>query len=87
MRWLVELVVLPKPGVNDPQGEAVRGGLHMLGHSAVERVRVGKHIQVTLEAESEDAARSMIERMADQLLANPVIETSHIARISRQAED
>ena len=84
MRWLVELVVLPKSGVSDPQGEAVRQGLQMLGHNAVERVRVGKHMQVTVEAESDTAACSMVEQMAEQLLANPVIETFHVARVSER---
>lgn len=74
MRWAIDVVVMPKTGVSDPQGEAVRGGLAMLGHDGVERVRVGRHISLEIEATDGDAARRTTERMAEQLLANPVIE-------------
>ena len=74
MRWAVEVVVMPKTGVSDPQGEAVRGGLAMLGHTGVGRVRVGRHISLEVEAVDGGAAREATERMAEQLLSNPVIE-------------
>ena len=66
--------VMLKPLVNDPQGLAVRDGLHTLGFDGVEVVRVGKHIEVTLTAESQAAAEQAICSMCEQLLANPVIE-------------
>ncbi len=74
MRWAIDVVVMPKTGVSDPQGEAVRGGLAMLGHAGVERVRVGRHISLEVDAADGDAARRATETMAEQLLANPVIE-------------
>ena len=74
MRWSVEVVVMPKTGVSDPQGEAVRGGLAMLGHTGVGQVRVGRHVSLEVEATDAAAARAATERMAEQLLANPVIE-------------
>jgi len=74
MRWAIDVIVMPKTGVSDPQGEAVRGGLAMLGHSGVGRVRVGRHISLEVEAADSGAARQATERMADQLLSNPVIE-------------
>jgi phosphoribosylformylglycinamidine synthase len=73
-RWRVDVTVMPKDGVSDPQGEAVKGGLAMLGHAGVERVRVGRHIMLELDAPSADRARADATRMAEQLLANPVIE-------------
>jgi phosphoribosylformylglycinamidine synthase PurS subunit len=65
---------MPKDGVSDPQGEAVKGGLLSLGHSGVNRVRVGRHIEVSVEADSADAAEALVTTMAEQLLANLVIE-------------
>ncbi len=81
--WRVDLVVLPKDGVNDPQGEAVKGGLSKLGHGTVDRVRVGRHLQLDVRGSSEADARAQVERMADQLLANPVIEQYAIAGLAR----
>ncbi len=66
--------VMLKPLVNDPQGLAVRDGLHTLGFEGVSTVRVGKRIEVTLEAADAAAAEAAIRSMCEQLLANPVIE-------------
>ena len=66
--------VMLKPAVNDPQGLAVRDGLHTLGFDAVNAVRVGKHIELTLEAADAEAAERAVREMCDRLLANPVIE-------------
>lgn len=64
-----------KPGALDPQGQAVGRGLRSLGHTGVTDVRVGKHLRVRLEASDLDAARTEVERMCRELLANPVMET------------
>jgi phosphoribosylformylglycinamidine synthase len=66
--------VRPKAEVRDPQGEAVLAALRSLGHNVAE-VRTGKEIVVTFEAHDEAAARETADRMGDQLLANPVIES------------
>ncbi len=63
-----------KEGVLDPQGEAVRKSLHVLNYQGVEAVRMGKFIEVWLEAADESAARRQVEEMSDKLLANPIIE-------------
>lgn len=72
--YLARIDVMLKPLVNDPQGLAVRDGLRELGFDGVRGVRVGKHIEVTLEAESEATARTDIDSMCRKLLANGVIE-------------
>jgi phosphoribosylformylglycinamidine synthase len=72
--WVIEAEIMPKRGVNDPQGEAVLSGLGLLGFSGASKVRVGKLIRIEVEAASEDQAREIGTRMCDQLLANPVIE-------------
>lgn len=64
-----------KEGVLDPQGKAIEGALAGLGFSGVEGVRQGKLIEIELAESDPAAAREAAERMADKLLANPVIET------------
>jgi phosphoribosylformylglycinamidine synthase PurS subunit len=71
------VLVRPKQGILDPQGEAVEGSLRKLGF-AVEGVRVGKLIDVEVEATGVDEARAQIERMCGELLANPLIESWEI---------
>ena len=83
MRFVARVLVRPKVEVRDPQGEAVLAALRSLGHDVAE-VRTGKEIVVTFEAEDENAARLTAERMGDQLLANPVIE-SYEVEIGREA--
>jgi len=72
--YLAEIEVMLKPLVNDPQGLAVLDGLKNLGFDGAERVRVGKRIEVTLEAADNTAAESAVTEMCQKLLANPVIE-------------
>lgn len=66
--------VMLKPLVNDPQGLAVGDGLRNLGFDGVREVRVGKRIEVTLEAADAGAAETAVREMCERLLANPVIE-------------
>ncbi|HXZ98845.1 MAG TPA: phosphoribosylformylglycinamidine synthase subunit PurS [Candidatus Binatia bacterium] len=74
MRFLAEVVVSLKPVVNDPQGLTVRAGLHQLGFTEVSDVRVGKHISLEMEADTEEGARRRVTEMCEKLLRNPVIE-------------
>ena len=71
---IARIVVTPKPVVNDPQGVTVRQGLASLGFGEVTDVRVGKYIEVRLEAGSEREARERVDAMCRRLLANDVIE-------------
>jgi phosphoribosylformylglycinamidine synthase PurS subunit len=70
------VLVRPKEGILDPQGEAVQGSLRKLGFS-VGQVRVGRVIDVEVEAPG-DAARAEVERMCRELLTNPLIESYEI---------
>lgn len=70
------VVVRPKQGILDPQGEAVQGSLRKLGFD-VARVRVGRVIDLELGENGEDP-RSQVERMCIELLANPLIESFEI---------
>ena len=72
--YLASIRVMLKPLVNDPQGLAVAGGLRDLGYDGVQSVRVGKRIEVTLDAPDAAAAEATAREMCERLLANPVIE-------------
>ena len=72
--YLASIRVMLKPLVNDPQGLAVAGGLRDLGYDNVQSVRVGKRIEVTLDAPDAAAAEAAAREMCERLLANPVIE-------------
>jgi phosphoribosylformylglycinamidine synthase subunit PurS len=63
-----------KNGVLDPQGKAVERSLHTLGYEEVRDVRMGKYLEVELDAASRDTAEARLREMCDKLLANPVIE-------------
>jgi len=77
-RFTFEVLVRLKAGLLDPQGKAVEGALPALGWTNVSDVRVGKHVELVVEADGEDAARSQVEDMATRLLSNPVIEEFQI---------
>jgi phosphoribosylformylglycinamidine synthase PurS subunit len=71
------VMVRPKPGILDPQGEAVESSLRQLGF-AVGEARVGRLVELELDATDEQAARAEIVQMCEQLLANPLIESYEI---------
>ena len=66
--------VMPRPEILDPQGKAVAASLGRIGFDQVSDVRVGKSFDITLEAADEKEATELLERMADKLLANGVVE-------------
>ncbi|HEX5465842.1 MAG TPA: phosphoribosylformylglycinamidine synthase subunit PurS [Candidatus Limnocylindrales bacterium] len=66
--------VMPRAGILDPQGRAVEGGLGHLDVSGVHDVRVGRRVELAVDAADAGAARAVAERLAAELLANPLIE-------------
>ncbi len=68
------ITITLKPGVLDPQGKAIEGALHALGFGSVNGVRQGKYLEVEVAENDPDRARTQIERMCEQLLANTIIE-------------
>lgn len=72
--YLAKVYVTPKPAVNDPQGVTVQGALHSLGYAGVKQVRVGKYLELQIDAANQIAATAQAEEMCRKLLANPVIE-------------
>jgi phosphoribosylformylglycinamidine synthase PurS subunit len=72
------VLVRPKPGILDPQGEAVESSLRHLGFD-VSDARIGRVVDLKVDATDLAAARSEVERMCEQLLANPLIESYEIS--------
>jgi phosphoribosylformylglycinamidine synthase len=72
---LAKIHVTLKPGVNDPQGLAIAGGLHRLGFDAVKEVRAGRYLEILLDSADRAAAERAVDEMCHKLLANPVIES------------
>jgi phosphoribosylformylglycinamidine synthase PurS subunit len=73
-KYQAQIYVTLRPSVLDPAGVAVQSGLQHLGYDNVEGVRIGKYVELTLHAATEDQAKEQLDRICDQLLANPVIE-------------
>ncbi|WP_416148738.1 phosphoribosylformylglycinamidine synthase subunit PurS [Salipaludibacillus sp. HK11] len=73
MTYDVKVFVTLKEGVLDPQGSAVKTSLHHLGYTGVEDVRIGKVMNLRIEA-SPETMEEQVKEMCDKLLANPVIE-------------
>jgi len=70
----IAIDVMLKDGILDPQGKTVEENLPSLGFEGVSGVRVGKHIELEIEAASRDDALAQVEEMSRRLLSNPVIE-------------
>jgi phosphoribosylformylglycinamidine synthase subunit PurS len=82
VRFRAQVVVSLKDGLLDPQGKAVEGSLPALGWTNVSDVRIGRDVELDVEAIDQDAAVSQVEAMAERLLSNPVIETFRIVEVS-----
>ena len=74
MKFIAEITVMPQKEILDPQGKAVKLGLHNLGIDDVSDVRIGKHITMTLDADSEADAQQRVETACSKLLANMIME-------------
>ena len=74
MIFSVQIKVMPLRELLDPQGKAVVGGLQNLGIKAIQDVRIGKNIQLQIEATSPEEAKKIAENASVKLLANPVME-------------
>jgi len=80
--FLLEVRVTPRPGLLDPEGNAIHHALDALGFDPVTDVRVGKILVLTIQAESEADAVSSAEAMSRKLLANPVTEDFSVAVVT-----
>jgi phosphoribosylformylglycinamidine synthase PurS subunit len=78
VKFSAEVRVTLKEGIADPQGQTIQRALPALGFDGVNDVRVGKHIELTVEASDARSAEERVRQMCEQLLANPVIETYEV---------
>ncbi len=76
MRWLADVHVRLRPGIADPEGLTIAGGLRALGFSTVDEVRAGKLLRIAFQADDRSAAEAAVDAMCRRLLANPVMETA-----------
>ncbi len=84
MSFRAHIEVTCRPGVLDPEGKAVREALERLGFGGLGRTRVGKLIEIDLDAADATEAEGMVERMCSELLAHPVVE-DYAFRVEPQA--
>ncbi len=76
MRWQADVHVRLRPGIADPEGQTIAGGLRSLGFETVSDVRAGKLLRLAFEAPDRAAAEGAVAEMCRRLLANPVMETA-----------
>ena len=75
MKFIAEVNIMPLKEILDPQGKAVTGSMKNLGLGEIQNVRVGKHITLELDAQSESIAREKVEEACKKLLANLIMES------------
>ncbi len=80
----VAVHIIPRRGLLDPQGKAVADALRTLDFGGVRDVRVGRHVVISTEAETPDAAAASARAMCERLLANPVTEDFEIAGVEAE---
>ena len=80
--YRIEIRVVPRRGLLDPQGKAVADALHALGFAEVADARVGRHVVLDVRAEDAEAARRRAAEICDRLLANPVTEDYAIEQVA-----
>jgi len=78
VRFAAVVDVMPKEGIADPQGQTIEKALPALGYRGVAGIRVGKRIELEVEAEDPEQARDRVMEMCERLLANPVIEAYEV---------
>jgi phosphoribosylformylglycinamidine synthase len=74
MKYIAEIDVMPHDALLDPQGKAVSGSMKNLGLQEIYNVRIGKHIRLEVEADSQEVARTRVEKACKELLSNPIME-------------
>jgi phosphoribosylformylglycinamidine synthase subunit PurS len=74
MKFKAQIDIMPMEEILDPQGKTVNAGLHNMGLNEVQDVRIGKHVRLVLDAESEDKAREVVDTACKKLLANLIME-------------
>ena len=77
MKFKADIDIMPHKELLDPQGKTVARNLHNVDIHGVESVRIGKHIEMIVEADDQSAAEAKVEEACKKLLANMIMETYH----------
>lgn len=77
MKFIVHINVMPLKELLDPQGKTVEKNLPKIHIEGVSEVRVGKHVQMVVEAEDEQTAKTKVEQACKKVLANLIVESYH----------
>lgn len=77
MHYKVEVDIMPLDEILDPQGKVVNRSLSQMGLAGINDVRIGKHIEFDLEADSKESAEKLVDEACSKLLANVIIEKYH----------
>lgn len=72
--YKAKITITLRPSILDPQGKATQRALHELGYDAVEQLRMGKYVEMWVHADSEQEAKSVVDKACHNLLSNPVME-------------
>ena len=74
MKYIAKINIMTRSEILDPQGKAVKLGLHNLHMDSIDNVRIGKHIRLEVDADTEELARTTVDAACRQLLANLIME-------------
>lgn len=72
--YKAKITVVLRPSILDVQGKAVQHAVHSLGYETVDQIRIGKHVEVLINASDEETARQEVREICQKILANPVME-------------
>lgn len=75
MKFIAQINIMPQKALLDPQGKAVLSSAQKTGFNNITNIRIGKHIDVELDAESKESAASKIDELCKKILINPIIES------------
>ena len=85
MRFEIEIRVTPREGIVDPEGQTIERALGNLGYDGVHQVKAGRLVRFELDANDAAEARGTVNRMCEELIANPVIERYEVQVRSPEA--
>ena len=74
MKFTADINVMPLKNLLDPQGKAVTNSMHNMGYKEVANVRIGKHMTLEIDANTEEEAMSRVNELCSKILSNPVME-------------
>ncbi|MDD4149145.1 MAG: phosphoribosylformylglycinamidine synthase subunit PurS [Bacteroidales bacterium] len=75
MKFIAQINVMPLKALLDPQGKAVMGSVKKTGFDTISNIRIGKHIDVELEAKDKSEAANIVDELCKTILSNPIIES------------